>query len=424
MLRVIIAEKPSMGRAVAQALGVRGPSAGGRIVGDELIVTWAIGHLVELAPPESYRAEWKAWRAVSLPMVPPDGRFALEVTARTREQFEVVAGLLRRKDVGGVVNACDAGREGELIFDLIMRRAGCSLPVMRLWTASLTETAIRQAYATMRPAAHYAALRDAARSRQEADWLVGLNATRAQTVRARAGGSDSGVWSIGRVQTPTLALLVERQRAIVGFVPRAFYAVEADLRAAAGRFTATWFERRGKDLVQRLESRAQADALVARLAGAPARVERIDRKAVRTPPERLHDLTTLQREANRRLGLSAQKTLELAQALYEQHKVFTYPRTASRHLTTDVGATIPALVATLAQHIGPLGALAQALHARQPGLLGARFVDDREVDDHHAIIPTGSPPRHLSPQEQAIYGLVLGGHPKPASDGHLKTGQS
>jgi DNA topoisomerase-3 len=305
-----------MARSIAQALGLSGGGRGdGFLEGPGVLVTWCIGHLVELAPPEVYDDKLERWSMATLPILPDE--FRLVPAAKTRAQLRIVRDLLGRKDVVEVVNACDSGREGELIFDHVYRLARCKKPVLRLWTASLTDEAIREAYARMKPAAAYVGLRDAARSRSEADWLVGLNGTRAQTLVAQKAG-QRGVWSLGRVQTPTLALVVERDRAIREFVARDYFTVEARLGAAAGDFEAKWFRVDGEKTIDRHDQREDAEAVADKARPGPAHVRSVEGKDVRLPPERFYDLTTLQREANRRWGYSAKRTLDVAQALYEK----------------------------------------------------------------------------------------------------------
>ncbi len=403
-MRVVVAEKPSMARSIAAALGIRG-AGDGCIVGEREIITWCIGHLAELAPPEVYDGRWERWSLATLPILPDE--FQLVPAERTRAQLRIVRELLARPDVTEVVNACDSGREGELIFDYVFRLAGCAKPVLRLWTASLTDEAIRSAYRKLAPAAAFAGLRDAARSRSEADWLVGLNGTRAQTLVAQRGG-ERGVWSVGRVQTPTLALVVERDRAIREFVPADYFTVEAGVIAEGGKFETRWFRLERDKPVDRLDKQADAEKVGAAARQGPARVAAVDDKDVRLPAERLYDLTTLQREANRRFGYSAKYTLDVAQALYEKHKVLSYPRTGSRHLTQDVAATLPALLTSLEGQAGYAAFAAQArAHAQTRGKLGPRFVDDTKVEDHHALLPTGRAPGRLDEAETRIYDLVV-----------------
>ncbi len=252
-MRLIITEKPSMGRDVAAALGAT-RRGNGFLEGKEDIVTWCVGHLVELDDPEAYDQKLKSWRLENLPIIPET--FKYHPAERTLDQFKVIKALLSRPDVDKVVNAADAGREGELIFDLVYTLAKCRKPVERLWISSLTADAIAEGFRHLKPASAYAGLRDSARSRQQADWLVGLNATRAQTVCARRAGLDDGVYSLGRVQTPTLALIVGRDREIAEFVPTDYYEVRADFRAAAGEYRGVWFN----DAGSRFDKREAAEA--------------------------------------------------------------------------------------------------------------------------------------------------------------------
>ena len=319
MTRLIIAEKPSMGRDIAAALGAsrRGD---GFIEGQFDIVTWCIGHLVELDDPESYDARFKSWRGEHLPIIPED--FKYHPAERTSKQFHIIKDLLARKDVTTIVNAADAGREGELIFDLVYSLARCRKPIERLWISSLTHDAIIEGFASSKPATQYEGLRDSARARQQSDWLVGLNATRAQTIKARTSGRD-GVYSLGRVQTPTLALIVRRDREIKDFVPTAYFEVHADFQGKAGTYRGTHINHKGET---RFDKKEEAETLAAKVTGKSGSVEKVERKATRERPPLLYDLTALQRAANARFAFSAATTLELAQSLYEK-KFLTYPRT-------------------------------------------------------------------------------------------------
>jgi DNA topoisomerase III len=392
-VELVIAEKPSVARDLARVLGVRGKSEHA-FEGEQYVVTWCIGHLVELDEPASYDPAWKAWRLDRLPMLPEE--FRLRASSHARSQLAAVGKLLRDRRFAAVINACDAGREGELIFRYVYQHARSRLPIRRLWVSSLTDDAIRRGFGKLGPGSAYEALADAARSRSEADWLVGMNATRALTARGREAGHDA-LYSVGRVQTPTLAMLVERERAIASFVPRDYWEVTL---AAAG-FTARW--RSGP--AERLASAALADAVVERdRAAAPAVVERVTGKTSREPPPQLFDLTALQRTANRRFGWSAQRTLEIAQVLYERRKVITYPRTDARHLSSDVAAELAGPLAALAA-LPEYAAFASPWLAAPPRL-GKRFVDDSKVRDHHAIIPTATPARGLDRDEARLYDLI------------------
>ncbi|MCB9665905.1 MAG: DNA topoisomerase 3 [Alphaproteobacteria bacterium] len=410
-MKVVLTEKPSVARDLARVLGL-GREQQGCIRGDGLVLTWCLGHLLELEEPAHYDEAWKRWSLDALPMTP--ARFALRVRADAEGQWKVVRHWLTHPDTAVIVNACDAGREGELIFRQAYQHAGARAPVERLWISSLTAEAIRQGWARLRPGTEFDPLGDAARCRSEADWLVGMNATRALTCRTRDAGGDA-LWSVGRVQTPTLAMIVARDREIEAFVPEDFWRVEAALEASGGAWTGTWFRRdkpdasAPKDEVpheERLGDEASALALVAALQGRQGVVASSERKTRTEPPPLLYDLTSLQRRANQRYGMSAQRTLEVAQALYERHKLLTYPRTDARHLTTDQVGTLPGVVAAVAELD------VYAPHARPlldaPLRISKRLVDDAEVGDHHAILPTDTPPTRarLSPDEKRIYDLV------------------
>jgi DNA topoisomerase III len=416
-VQLVIAEKPSVARDLARVLGIRG---GGKhaLDGAGRVITWCIGHLVELEEPAAYDPAWKAWRLDTLPMLP--ARFKLRPVPSTRDQLRAVRDLLRDRRFDEVVNACDAGREGELIFRYVYELAGCRLPIKRLWISSLTDEAIRAGFAKLRPGAELDALAGAARCRSEADWLVGMNATRAVTVSARGRGqSDSPLYSIGRVQTPTLAIIVRRELEIRRFLPRDYWEVRGLFvpagtpAGAADKVTATWGMAQPDDkaIRTRLAERAVADSIAARgqsAAGGPQGpvVERLRQKRLREPPPLLFDLTSLQRTANRRFGLPATATLAAAQALYERHKILTYPRTDSRHLTSDMAKELPKLFGALAAL--PDYARFAAPLLETPPSPSRRVFDDSKVSDHHAIVPTGKPVRldDLSRDEARIFDLV------------------
>jgi DNA topoisomerase III len=396
-MKLVIAEKPSMARDIAAALGAakRGE---GFIEGAGYVVTWAVGHLIELDTPEAYDARYKSWRAADLPIIPE--RFTYHAVEKTASQFKVIKQLLERKDVTGIVNACDAGREGELIFDLIYRQAGAKQPVERLWISSLTADAIREGFRNLKPAAEYHGLRASAHARQRADWLVGLNASRAQTLKARQAGYSS-VFSVGRVQTPTLALIAARDEEIRTFVPTNYFQVVADFKAPAGEYQGVWFNKDGN----RLDHKDAAEAIVYKVTGKTGHVEKVEKKAVKEKPPLLYDLTALQRAANARFGFPAQQTLDVAQSLYEK-KYLTYPRTSSRHLSKDVAKE--AARHLKAVEFGPYAQFVAEINRR--GLkLGKRHVDDAKVTDHHAVIPTDQQvnPAQLSPDEKRVYDLVV-----------------
>ena len=393
----VLAEKPSVARDIAKVLGAN-QKGDGYMHGNGYVVTWAIGHLASLAQPHEIRPEWKQWRRDQLPMLPK--AWPLVVYDKTKDQFEVVRKVLNSAKIARVVCATDAGREGELIFRYIYEAAACTQPVQRLWISSLTPDAIRRGFETLKPAVDYDPLADAARGRSRADWLVGMNLSRAYTL---AYGEDL---SVGRVQTPTLAMLVERELTIRNFKPEDYIQVVAKFRPSgkpqAEAYKGTWFRTKPD------ESRLPADGVEAKLIVARARsgkaaIESVKAETQRAGPPPLYDLTELQRHANRLYGFSAQKTLDTAQALYERHKLISYPRTDSRHLSKDVAATLPRVVEAIAE---PYRDRLAPRTGERP--LGKRFVDDAKVTDHHAIIPTATSPGRadLSADEQKIYDLV------------------
>src|SRR5581483_3538646 len=369
----------------------------GYLHGSGYVVTWAIGHLVTLAQPHEIQPEWKQWRRDLLPMLPQ--QWPLVVAEKTHEQFEVVRSILNSPKVGRIVCATDAGREGELIFRYIYEAAECTKPFSRLWISSLTPDAIRKGFENLKDGREYDSLADAARGRSRADWLVGMNLSRAYSLAYREE------LSVGRVQTPTLAMVVERELAIRAFVPEGYIEVVATFSTGEARYDGTWFR---QDVGGTRETRLAADGaeagqIVERARRGEARVESVEAEAQRMPPPLLYDLTELQRHANRLFGFSAQQTLEAAQSLYERHKLISYPRTDSRHLSTEVSKTLPRIVQII--QAGYPGLVAPGTGER---MLGRRFIDDAKVSDHHAIIPTAVSPRAevLPEAERKIYDLV------------------
>ena len=354
---LIITEKPSVARAIAAALGanVRGD---GCIHGNNLIVSWCYGHLIELATPAAYDEKLAKWRREDLPILP--NPWQTVVMRDKRQQFEILRGLMQRKDVGEVVNACDAGREGELIFRLVYEKAGCNKPVKRLWLSSMEPDEIRREYANMRPGAEYDRLYAAALCRAKADWLVGMNATRLMSLVYHR------TLNVGRVVSPTLALLVEREREIEEFKPETVYTVAVNCGGVSLSS-------------ERINAHDEADAL-AGACNSEVRITRVERREKRENPPALYDLTTLQRGANRELGFTAQQTLDYLQSLYEKRLV-TYPRTDSRFLTDGMAATVPELVSVAAK----------LLDVEVPATVNATQVcDSSRVTDHHAVVPTAS----------------------------------
>jgi len=405
----VLAEKPSVARDIARVLGATS-KGDGYLHGNGYVVTWAIGHLASLAQPHEINPAWKQWRADRLPMLP--SQWPLVVYDKTKDQFEVVRKIVTSPKVAQVVCATDAGREGELIFRYIYEAAGCQKPVRRLWISSLTPEAIRKGFDGLRPGTDYDSLADAARGRSRADWLVGMNLSRAYTL---AFGEDL---SVGRVQTPTLAILVERELAVRSFVPEDYQEVVATFHPqglpAGEKYQGTWFRTQqrqdgaDKEKLQKAMRLAadgkEAEQILTRARSGEAAIESIESATQRMSPLPLYDLTELQRHANRLYGFSAQRTLDIAQALYERYKLISYPRTDSRHLSKDVAGTLPQVVRAIA---GPYREMLAPGTGERP--LGKRFIDDAKVTDHHAIIPTATSPgslASLSPEEKRIYDLV------------------
>jgi DNA topoisomerase-3 len=396
----VVAEKPSVARDIARVLGAAG-KGDGYLHGNGYVVTWAIGHLAALAQPAEIKPEWRQWRRQQLPMLPQ--QWPLVVYEKTRDQFETVRRILNSPKISRVVCATDAGREGELIFRYIYDAAQCAKPVSRLWISSLTPEAIRKGFDALRPAADYDGLADAARGRSQADWLVGMNLSRAYSL------AYDEVLSVGRVQTPTLAMVVERELAVRRFVPEDYLEVMATFRPTGAPKTSayqgTWFRDRGA-LPQSMRlppDGDEAQRIAARARTGQAAIESVEAQTQRMPPPALYDLTELQRHANRLFGFSAQKTLDTAQALYERHKLISYPRTDSRHLSADVARTLGRVTGAIA---GPYREQLAPGTGERP--LGRRFVDDSKVTDHHAIIPTTTRAEQaaLSPEERKIYDLL------------------
>jgi DNA topoisomerase-3 len=425
---LVIAEKPSVGRDLARVLPGPFAKQEGYLDGPDYVITWAVGHLVQLADPDEYDAKFKRWRMPDLPIVP--SKFKLVVRdERSRKQMSVVTSQLGREDVEQVVNACDAGREGELIFAYLYEKAKAKKPVQRLWLNSMTTAAMKSAFASLRPAEDYALLEQAARSRSEADWIVGMNATRAATIRLKS--SFDGAVSLGRVQTPTLAIVARREEEIKAFVPEPYWLVDARFDAGiaagdawgdpgggsgspdngsgrggaeGGRVYGGRFHAGAKP---RLATEEEALAIVAACEGRQGTITKLDKKEQRERAPMLYDLTTLQREANTRYGFSARRTLAAAQRLYEEHKALTYPRTSSRYLTTDMVEEIK----PTAELVGGQKEYAKAA-AYVTGLDVlplARVVNDEKVSDHHAIIPTRAEHAvdRMGDDDKRVYDMVV-----------------
>jgi DNA topoisomerase III len=398
-MRLIVAEKPSVGRDIAGALG-GGRKGKGSVRGDGWTVTWALGHLAELAPPDAYGEQYRRWRLETLPILPE--RFKVQVSPKTREHFNVVKGLMQDPSLTEVVNACDAGREGELIFAYLYGLSRCGKPVRRLWISSLTHEAIRAGFDALRDGSRMKPLEDAARSRGEADWVVGMNATRAYSVRF---GRPGNVLSVGRVQTPTLKLLVDREAEIDAFKPEKFWTVHARFSRDEGvtlTYDGVWFK--GKR--NRLDNREAAEEIAGKVRGGTGVVKKAEKKTATEKPPLLYDLTELQRHANSRFGFTAERTLRAAQSLYEEKKLITYPRTSSRYLSGDMVGGLKKRVEA-AGDLPELSPFARELLGKPKLPITRRIVDDSKVTDHHAIVPTNKrSPGNLTSDEARVYDLV------------------
>ena len=391
MKSLVIAEKPSVARDIARVLKCN-KNITGAIEGNQYIVTWALGHLVTLADPEEYDKKFKEWNMEVLPMMPK--KMELVVIKKTSKQYQAVKTQLFRKDVGEIIIATDAGREGELVARWILEKANCHKPIKRLWISSVTDKAIKEGFAKLVDGRKYNDLYAAAVSRAEADWLVGINATRALTCKYNAQ------LSCGRVQTPTLAMIAKREEEIRAFKPEEYYGIS--LQAGAVKWT--WQDQKSgsyrtfsKDRIEKIEQLLKNEEIL---------VERVDKSAKKSYAPGLYDLTELQRDANKRFGFSAKETLNIMQRLYESHKVLTYPRTDSKYIGTDVVDTLKDRLKACA--VGPYKKLAGSL-IMKPIKVNKSFVDDKKVSDHHAIIPTEQYVQldHMTNEERKIYDLVV-----------------
>ena len=410
--QLIIAEKPSVANDIARALGGL-TRHGDYYENGDYVLSSAIGHLLELAAPEGFEVKRGKWSLANLPVIPP--HFELKPIEKTHERLKLLTRLIKRKDIASIVNACDAGREGELIFRYIVQHAGAKKPIERLWLQSMTPSAIRDGFARLRTDREMRPLADAAVSRSESDWLVGINGTRAMTA---FNSKDGGFYktTVGRVQTPTLAILVEREKRIKAFVPRDYWEVIATFAAEHGEYEGRWFDERFERdpadeylRAERLWDQARAEAIRARCLGKPGIVTEEAKPSTQRSPL-LYDLTTLQREANARFGFSARNTLGLAQALYERHKVLTYPRTDSRALPEDYLGTVRKTLGMLSDRKGATQAYAPfAAQVLKAGWVrpDKRIFDNQKVSDHFAIIPTLLAPKHLSEPEHKLYDMVV-----------------
>jgi DNA topoisomerase III len=385
---LVIAEKPSVGREIASILQCKEKHKG-YLEGTNHVVTWTQGHLLELIEPHQYSMEYKTWRLDPLPIIPHP--FKLRVIRRTATQYKIVSQLMLRSDIQAVVNACDAGREGELIFRNVYVYSRCRKPIQRLWINNMTPEAIREGFRKLRDGREYDRLYDAARCRSYADWLVGINITRLKTLLYDV------LLTVGRVQSPTLCLIVERQREINQFVPELYFEIIADF----GVYSGQWY--RGKETS--VSKREEAEHIKQQVDGKTGEIIKVLHEDQREMPPLLYDLTALQRDANSRFGFSAERTLKIAQLLYEQKKAITYPRTDSRYLPEEMRSKLPSLIQQF-ESIPPFGDWVSALN--QMGIHPTkRMIDDRKVSDHHAIIPTHKIPSSLQPDEHRIYDLIV-----------------
>ena len=404
---LIIAEKPSVANDIAKTLGGF-TKHDEYFESEQYVLSSAVGHLLEIAVPEEYDVKRGKWSFAHLPMIPP--HFALNPIAKTESRLKVLNKLIKRKDVTGLINACDAGREGELIFRLIAQYAKAKQPVQRLWLQSMTPGAIREAFSHLRDDKDMLPLADAARCRSEADWLIGINGTRAMTAfNSKEGGFY--LTTVGRVQTPTLSIVVEREEKIKKFVPRDYWEVRGEFVCAAGIYEGRWLDTKFKKdetdpekRAERLWSKAAAESIVAACRNKQGSVTEESKPTTSMAPG-LFDLTSLQREANSRFGFSAKNTLGLAQALYEKHKVLTYPRTDSRHLPEDYMNTVKETLETISENHNYQPFSSQILNKNwvKPN---KRIFDNTKISDHFAIIPTTLAPKNLSEPEQKLYDLV------------------
>lgn len=391
MKSLVLAEKPSVARDIARVLGCS-KKLNGAIEGNRYVVTWALGHLVTLADPEEYDKKYKEWKLEDLPMM--SKKMELVVIKQTAKQYHAVKTQLYRKDVNEIIIATDAGREGELVARWILEKSGCRKPIKRLWISSVTDKAIKAGFSSLKDGREYDTLYSAAWARAEADWLVGINATRALTCKYNAQ------LSCGRVQTPTLAMIEKREEEIRSFKPETYYGI--NLMAEGIRFT--WQDKKSGSA--RSFSKERIETLKQKMQGAPLFIKEVEKKAKKTYAPALYDLTELQRDANKKFGFSAKETLNIMQRLYENHKILTYPRTDSRYLSSDVIGTLKERLKACA--VGPYKKMAGSL-SMKPVKANKSFVDDKKVSDHHAIIPTEQfvQLEHLTNEERKIYDLVV-----------------
>ncbi|MCL0080621.1 DNA topoisomerase 3 [Peptococcaceae bacterium] len=399
-MQIIITEKPSVGRDIAGVLGGF-TKKDGYLESSTYIISWAFGHLVELAYPQDYDKKLAKWSLEQLPIIPTEFKF--KPTKSGAQQLKILKKLLNSKKITGIINACDAGREGELIFRRVYQHCKCSKPIKRLWLSETTPAAVKKAFSQLLPGKDFANLAAAAEARSQADWLVGLNATRAFTVK------HNTVLTVGRVQTPTLAMIVTREKEIQSFTPVPYWEVMVDFTTNQGSgYLGKWFT--GNN--DRLFSKEELDTVLAKIKNtATGTITGVEQKEKTEQPPTLFNLNDLQKEANRQYGMTAQQTLDTTQALYETHKALTYPRTDSRHLTKALAGTLPSRLTAVSKLTEYTGLIPATLPE-----LGKRYINDSKVTDHHAIIPTDRVPTrreggakisNLNKNEQQVYDLVV-----------------
>ena len=400
-MKLVIAEKPSVARDLSRVLKATSKKDG-YFEGNGYQISWAIGHLVQLIDPDGYDDVYKNWTMEHLPIIPETFKTCVIDSSGAQNQYAILKGLLTHDQVSTVICATDAGREGELIFRHIYALSGCQAPIQRLWISSQTDQAIKEGFESLQPGEDYQPLYDSALCRSEADWLVGMNATRAYTINYSYG---SGVMSVGRVQTPVLKMIVDRYHDHVNFTPETFYEISTTVCHPNGEFEVKWVN---KDKETRFSLKADADLVLADInSHASGTIHGLTQKQKTEKQPLLYDLTELQKDANRRFKFSAEKTLKLMQSLYETHKVVTYPRTSSRYLTADMVPKLKGLVTSLSDNPQYQSIAADILS--QDLVITNRIVDDKKVTDHHAIIPTEKPAdvSRFSADEAAIYDLVM-----------------
>lgn len=405
-MKVIITEKPSVAKDIAKVLGISTRNQG-YFENQNYFLTWAFGHLIGLSNPDEYDKKYEKWELEHLPIIPETFQKKLIGDDGTKRQFATIEALLKNPKATQVICATDAGREGELIFRLIYEKSGCKLPIKRLWISSQTDKAIKEGFEKLKSGDDYTPLYHAAKCRSEADWLVGINATRAYTIKCSRG---AGVMSVGRVQTPVLKLIVDRYQENATFKSETFYELFAECKHENGNFTAKWFKDEKDEKTDRLKDKENAEALLQKLNNPTpntGRITKLTQKKLKEKQPLLYDLTELQKDAHKKFKYSADQTLKLMQSLYETHKILSYPRTSSRYLTSDIAPQLPGLINTLS----PLTEFTKTLtEIKSTGSkIASRLIDDKKVTDHHAIIPTDNPPNlsRLSAEEKNIYLTVI-----------------